>query len=113
MKLVVIAGPYRAKTEWALVENIRRAEVAALEVWKLGAAVICPHKNTAHFGGAAPDRVWLEGAKEMLRRADAVVTVEGWEASEGAQDEVRLAQTLGIPVFHDPREAAAWLRSQA
>jgi hypothetical protein len=55
MKLVYVAGPYRGKGEWEVVQNIRRAETLALAVWKLGAACICPHKNTALFGGAAED----------------------------------------------------------
>lgn len=73
MILVYIAGPYRAPTEWEVLGNIRRAEEVALRVWKAGAACICPHKNTAFFGGAAPDDVWLTGDLEMVRRCDAVV----------------------------------------
>src|SRR4051812_24706808 len=46
MKLIYIAGPYRAATEWQVVQNIRRAEALALAVWQSGAACICPHKNT-------------------------------------------------------------------
>jgi hypothetical protein len=112
MKLVAIAGPYRSATEWGVSENIRRAELAAVAVWQLGAAAICPHKNTAFFGGAAPDATWLEGALEMVRRSDAVLTVAGWEASEGARNELSLAEQLGLPVFHSVEELERWLRSQ-
>src|SRR4051794_37208641 len=99
MKMVFVAGPYRAPDEWEVERNIRRAEALALELWRLGLSVICPYKNTAHFGGAAPDQVWLEGAKEAVRRCDAVVCTPDWERSEGARGEVELANELGMPVF--------------
>lgn len=111
MKMVFIAGPYRAPTEWEVVQNIRRAESIALSAWQIGASVICPHKNTAHFGGSAPDRIWLAGALEQLRRCDAVLCVPGWEKSEGAKGEIALAQELGIPVFTDVKETQTWLAS--
>lgn len=109
MKVVFIAGPYRAVSEWEVLANIRRAERLALDVWRLGACALCPHKNTAHFGGAAPDSVWLEGAQELLRRSDAVICTSDWEKSEGAQGEVGLARSLGIPVFVDLESLQAWL----
>lgn len=109
MRLIAIAGPYRAKTEWETVEHIRRAEALALELWRMGVAVICPHKNTAFFGGAAPDDAWLEGAREMVLRSDALCCVDGWERSEGAREEVRVARDHGIPVFMNASEVSDWL----
>jgi hypothetical protein len=111
MKLVYLAGPYRAPTPWELVQNIRRAEALALEVWKAGAACICPHKNTALFDGAADDTVWLEGDLEMLRRCDAVLCTDNWSESRGARDEVELARDVGIPVLQSVAELEAWLQS--
>lgn len=35
----------------------------------------------------------------ICMEADAVVTLHGWEASNGAQAEVAVAKTLGIPVY--------------
>jgi hypothetical protein len=109
MKVVFIAGPYRAASEWQVLANIRRAECLALDVWRLGVCALCPHKNTAHFGGAAPDDVWLEGAKELVRRSDAVICTLDWEESQGAQGEVSLARSLKIPVFFDMESLQAWL----
>ena len=112
MRLIYIAGPYRAPSEWALVQNIRRAEALALQVWKLGAACICPHKNTALLGGCCDDSVWLEGDLEMLRRCDAVVCTDDWQRSEGARNEVIEAKRLGIPVFETIEALAQWLGSE-
>ena len=109
MKLIYIAGPYRAASEWKLVQNIRRAEALALEVWHLGHACICPHKNTALFGGAAPDELWLEGDLEILRRCDAVLCTDDWQRSVGACGEVGLARSLEIPVFESLDSLKTWL----
>src|ERR1044071_5255088 len=99
MKVIYIAGPYRAASEWQGVQNIRRAEALALRVWELGHACICPHKNTALFGGSAPDELWLKGDLEIMRRCNAVLCTDNWETSAGARDEVKLARSLNIPVF--------------
>ena|ERR1700722_14294113 len=109
MKLIYVAGPYRASGEWLISENIRRAEAIALEVWKMGAACICPHKNTSFFGGACPDHVWLDGDLEIVRRCDAIVCVPGWERSVGSLGEVALAKQLGLPVFQSTSELKKWL----
>jgi hypothetical protein len=103
MKLIYVAGPYRAPSEWEVVQNIRRAEQAALFVWSHGAAAICPHKNTALFGGApgCPDDTWLSGDLEILSRCDAVFAINGWRDSTGAMGEVEFARDNSIPVLYD------------
>ena len=106
MYLIYIAGSYRAKTEWQLVANIREAERVAIDLWDSGYAVICPHKSTAHFGGVRdlPDKIWLDGDFEMIRRCDAVVLVQGWERSVGTAAEIKLAQDIGVPVLESVQE---------
>ena len=108
MKLIYIAGPFRAVTVWAMEQNIRVAESLALAAWKTGFAVICPHANTRFFQGEMPDQTWLDGDKEMVKRCDAVLLVEGWDRSEGARDEMRLAQEMEIPVFDDLSDLIRW-----
>jgi hypothetical protein len=95
-----VAGPFRGPSHWAIAENIRNAERLALQVWKRGAAAICPHANTAHFQDAAPDEVWLEGDIAILKRCDAVLMTEDWERSAGAREERRVAMVERIPVFY-------------
>lgn len=107
MKLAYACGPYRANTIRGVVENIRAAEAVALELWRMGFAVICPHKNSALFDGAAPDSVWLEGDLEILVRCDLLVTCEGWWDSKGSMKEVAVAGVRGIPVYHWPRDQIA------
>jgi hypothetical protein len=111
MKLVYIAGPYRASTEYGVAQNILRAEQLAIKVWLAGAACICPHKNTAFLGGAAPDETWLRGDREIVSRCDAVVCLDGWRESIGASGEVALAESLGIPIFEHFADFEQWLKS--
>ena len=109
MRVVYVAGKFRGPSHWAIAENIRAAERVALEVWRLGAAALCPHANTAHFQDAAPDHVWLEGDLALLDKCDALVTVENWTDSTGAKAEVAHAIAGGIPVFHSLGDLGAWL----
>jgi nucleoside 2-deoxyribosyltransferase len=99
MKVIYIAGPFRAANAWGIEQNIRRAEALALEVWRLGAACICPHTNTRFFQNAAPDDVWLKGDIEIMLRCDAVLLTDDWERSSGARAEVAAALALPMPVF--------------
>jgi len=105
MKVVYIAGPFRGPNSWEVEENIRRAERLALEAWRAGFAVICPHANTRFFNGAANDSVWLEGDLEILRRCDAVILTYDWERSSGAKKEKQFAEELKIPVFYSVADA--------
>lgn len=80
--------------------------MVALEYWRKGYAVICPHKNTALFDGAegTTDDTWLEGDLEILGRCDVVVALPGWKGSMGARAEVVEARRQGIPVWEYPME---------
>lgn len=98
--VVYVAGPYRDRRgEYFVRQNIRKADAAAQWLWHLGAVALCPHKNTQAFGGMMDDSVFIEGDLELLRRCDAVLAIEGWNASEGASLEVAYATANGIPVF--------------
>lgn len=111
-KVVYLAGPYRASSEYEVHRNIQQAELVALEVWRIGAVCICPQKNTAYYGGALPDEVWLAGDLELVRRSDAVLMVPGWELSPGSVSEKNFAESLSIPVFLTVDELRLWVSSQ-
>ncbi len=102
MKVLYVAGPYRSdKGSWGVHQNIRRAEAVAYDLWSLGAAAICPHKNTEHFDGQdfADAGKWLEGDLAILDRCDALVLAPNWESSTGTAGEIKRARERGIPVF--------------
>ncbi len=104
-EVVYLAGPYRSpEGPWGIHENIQRARQIAIELWRMGYAVICPHCNTAFFDGACHDDVWLEGDIAILRKCDIVVMMPRYLESEGARAEFIAAEAAGIPVFMWPSD---------
>jgi hypothetical protein len=97
--LVYVAGPFRARTPWEVEQNIRRAERVALEVARAGAMPICPHTNTRFFNGQLTDGFWIRGTLELLRRADGVVFLSGWQESSGSVGEHEDAVDMGLPLL--------------
>ena len=100
MRLVYIAGAYRAPTPWQVEQNIRAAEDLAVKVHAAGMFAVCPHANARHMeGGDITDAHMLTGTLELMRRCDAVILVSNWRTSSGALAEVAEATRIGIPVF--------------
>lgn len=110
MRVVYIAGPFRGDTGWRIETNVREAEAVALRVWQAGAVALCPHTNTRHFHGEAPDAVFVEGTLELLRRCDAILMIDGWADSDGARGERAEAEWLGLPVFEDFDQLVEWIQ---
>lgn len=101
MKLIYIAGPYRAETSWGVEQNIRRAEQVAYSVAEEGLFPVCPHSNTrGYFESLQSPEFWLMGTMALLLCCDAIMTVPGWGNSPGARAEVARAQVEGMPVCH-------------
>jgi len=98
-RLIYVAGPYRASTEWQLEQNIRTAETATVRLVQKGYAVICPHKNTAHLGGVAPDETWLQICLEIVNRCDAIYLLKTWRESKGAVREWKRAIAKGLTIY--------------
>lgn len=112
MKLVYVAGPYRAATAWGIECNIQQARDRGAEVVRAGAYPVIPHSNTSHFDGLAPDAFWLDGTLELMRRCDAVLMCGNWERSSGARAEVAEATRLKLPVFYTLTALGNWLYDQ-
>lgn len=104
--LVYLSGKYRDADEHTVDCNIQYAKRVAVQLWKMGYAVICPHANSQHMGFVGDgsltlgDSCFLEGDMSMVERSDLVVMLDGWESSKGAKLERRLALRLGILVYY-------------
>lgn len=111
--IIFISGPFRGKPniEWNRQQNIRRAEEAALFVWRSGGVAICPHKNTEHFDGACPDSYWLNGDLQILARCDAIYMIPGWEDSAGAKNELAFAKEHNIAFLSSKAELVSYIVS--
>src|SRR5574337_476269 len=111
MLVVYTSGPYRDKRgEFYVLQNIENARNAAIEVWKLGGAALCPHMNTAGLGGLLPDDTWLRGDLELIRRCDAVWMIGNWQKSEGAKIEMEFALEIGVPVLYNLEDVKEYFR---
>jgi hypothetical protein len=108
MKVAYVAGPYRAKHEYQIEENIRCAERAKIELARMGHAVYCPHMNSARLGGLMPDQHWLDEGLRFLEMCDFVFVVGDWNASEGTKNEIVCAVMMGIPVYHSLNDVAMY-----
>lgn len=100
MKVLYTAGPYRNPSLYQINQNIRRAEDVAVQLWKAGYSIICPHKNTEHIDGEVPEDIILSGDLEQIRRCDGVVFIPNWHLSEGAREERRFCYKNKIPIFY-------------
>ena len=101
MKVVYVAGPYRAEGWNGVWENIMRAREVSRQLWLKGWAVICPHANTIFMDG--PDieaNQFIEGDLEILARSDALCVIDGWLQSDGAQQEHQRAMELQMPIYY-------------
>ncbi len=118
MRVVYVAGPFRAPDGWEVACNVHRAEEAGREVARLGAMPLIPHSIGARMAGTETESFWLRGTMELMRRSDAVLVLPAWERSEGTMGEVREATNLGMPVFlplsdqPDYASLRAWLRGE-
>lgn len=108
MRVIYIGGPFRSvcangrSNAWGVQSNVMRALALALEVWKRGAAALCPHSNTMFFQDAdgVGDDVWLKGDIELLSRCDAILLTDNWRQSSGARAEVAWCEQRLMPVLY-------------
>ena len=101
MRLIYLAGSYRSETLNGVFENIMHSRRKALKLWREGWAVISPHCNSMFMDGADDAEVFLDGDKEILRRCDAIYMLKGWQESEGAFFEHRMAIQMGKEVYYE------------
>jgi len=109
MRVVYVAGRYRAKTIFGVVINILRARWVAIKLWKWGYAVICPHMNTALFpheksGRFSEDGIeYIKGDLEIIDRLredhDLMVLLPKWQKSEGTKSELDRARNISLKVY--------------
>lgn len=107
-KYVYVAGPYTGNEE----ENVATALRAATVLLGAGLYPYVPHLS--HYWEAQYAHhyeVWMELDFGWVRRCDAVLRLPG--ASKGADREVELARSLGLPVFALVSEVIAWSKTPA
>jgi hypothetical protein len=108
--MILIAGPYRSGTgddPELIRRNLRRLEEAALPLFRAGhipvigewlALPLLQVAGSTRLGDAFWDEIVYPVAHRLLTKCDAVLRLEG--ASKGADQDVRVAQELGLPVYY-------------
>ena len=96
MKKVYISSPY---SQGGIIYNIRLAIDAADTLLLAGFAPFCPHLSYA-WDLIYPHSydTWLDWCLEWVPTCDCLLRIHG--ASPGADTEVELAKSLGIPVYY-------------
>ncbi len=116
-KLILIAGPYRSGTDddpARMAENLRRLEEAAWPIFQaghipmIGEWVALPVLSSAGASGPLDDlaaEVMYPVAQRLLEHCDAVLRLPG--ASTGADEDVRIARSKGLPVYTEVSQIPA------
>ncbi|MEU2202276.1 DUF4406 domain-containing protein [Isoptericola sp. NPDC019482] len=108
--LILIAGPYRSGTDGdpaAMEANLRRLEEAAWPVFAAGhvpmigewVALPVLRSAGATLDDDLADDVLYPTAQRLLQHCDAVLRLPG--ESTGADQDVAIAESRGLPVYHD------------
>lgn len=96
MYKIFISGPY---THGDVAKNVKIAMDVANVLLDHGFAPYCPHlTHFLHMNNHQPYEKWLELDNEYLIICDAVYRIPG--ISNGADKEIRLAESINIPVFN-------------
>ena len=108
--MILVAGPYRSGTgdnPERMRANLRALEAVALPLFRAGhlpligewvALPLLEAAGSQRIGDALWDELLYPVAHRLLDRCDAVLRIEG--ASKGADEDVRRARELGMPVYH-------------
>jgi hypothetical protein len=108
--MILIAGPYRSGTgdDPALMEkNLRTLEAAALPLFRAGhtpvigewlALPLLREAGCQRPGDSAWEEILYPIANRLITRCHGVLRLPG--ASKGADEDVRLARELGLPVWN-------------
>ncbi|EPC5667315.1 NUDIX hydrolase [Serratia liquefaciens] len=109
-QLILIAGPYRSGTNGdaqRIADNLHRLEQAALAVYQRGhvpvigewlALPLAAAAGSTQLGDAVSEAFLYPVAHRLIAQCQAIYRIEG--ASAGADNDVRLANEWGIPVYY-------------
>ena len=100
-KVVFVSGPFRAETQWEILQNVRRAEEVSLRLIKQGYFPICPHTMSQNWQGVCPDKVFLAWCIALLGISHAIYMMDGWMFSAGSKDELAFALENDMEVIYE------------
>ena len=94
-----VSGPMSHRSAQQRAKFRLMAEAHSVVLWEARALHFCPHVAMPPVGASdLPYEAWMVLDIELVRRADWLLMLPGWEDSPGACREYALALTWGIPV---------------
>lgn len=121
--MILIAGPYRSGTgddPRLMAANLAALERAAWPIFRaghvpmIGEWVALPVLSSAGASGPldpVAEQVMYPTAERLLQHCDGVLRLPG--ASTGADQDVRIAQERGIPVWHRVEDVPGYVGDAA
>ena len=109
MKVVYVSGPIRSK--WGRLGrwlNLWRGRRAAIQLWKAGFAVICPHLNSVTLRCSVDEDKLIDGDCYIVPKCDFIVMIGGWKTSKGAVREYETAGMVDLPIYLSTESAIAY-----
>jgi len=107
MAIAFVCGPYfdRELPDGSFLkkeDNIWYARYVAIELWKRGITVICPHLNSQDFETeVGDDSIFVRGYLEIIRRSiDLMILLPNWKFSANSCREREEALRFKIPVYN-------------
>lgn len=101
-----VASPYSAKDKMLIELRVTLAAQATRKLCSEGRFAFSPvaHGHMLEEFGILPYNFWIDHGKAMLRKAGsvAVLTIPGWEVSNGIQLELQEAAYNHVPVEYLP-----------
>lgn len=109
MKRIYVAGAYSADNLTNMLQNMKKGMRTALDVLMAGFAPYTPWFDYQFTLISKPNEIitqdrYREYGIAWLEASDGVLLVPGWEKSEGTKAEIKRAEELNIPVFHNLRD---------
>ncbi len=109
MKIIYVSGPIvgnasKKNVQKVIKANMQTAEKFVTALANNGVGFFSPHLNTVKLTGKTlqeSQKYYYELDTEFLIRiADAIVVLPGWETSFGVRNEIKIAKELGLPTFY-------------
>ncbi len=107
--IIYLSGPMHGSKPWPLDREASCdvANIYGKALWKLGYWVFSPQGNTRHmYGENLPSVTYLAFDLHLIRYyIKHMFMLPGWEHSDGAVEELKLAKSLGRPIYYNLTEA--------
>lgn len=107
-KIIYISGKIsngERENSKAINKNTNIARDAAIKLWNMGFAVICPHLNTIDFHNDERVTVdfmgFIEGDYSIMDASHAIYFLKNWRESEGAILEETWAKQMNMVRFYE------------